>query len=660
MPNYSKADNRILPLLKIILGACLVAPLFAADSLLFPFTAPKGFLFRILVEIAAVLWLYSAWKKPSFFPLKSASLSLTSFYKGGLGRALRSFGEAGGFLNLSVLIFFAIWILSGIFGIDFNSSFWGNMERMIGVFGMAHFVLFFFLIQSVFNSVESFKNLFKVSAAASVLVSLLAVAQKFVSLGALMPQAERVSSTVGNPAFLASYLLFNVFFAAYFFQKSLEEKDKKSSWLFGAAILLGLAAIILTGTRGALLGLAAGAIMFFALAIFILPSKGESGKKIKKISLICLAAIFVLAGSVFAFRKSSFVQDNAILSRLTDISLNDSTIRNRVIVWQKSWQAWQEKPILGWGPENFEAAINKYFDPRLNPYEAWYDRAHNFIFDYGVSIGWLGILSYLSVLAAAFYYLIKIRRKDFFLFAVFAALFVSYIVQNLFIFDSFVSYLMLFFALAFIDFVYKNSFIRERPFQKEAKGIGVFPLVLGIVIIFFCFYSVNAKAVKASYWANQAINSFPSDYLRGNNLLKKSLTLETFASAEIGYHAATDYLSKVSRFPELARNKEFYDLCQNQLSRSVEVFPRQARYRVAQGWLNLYLNFSPAQANEVVYMAREVRKLAPAKKDGYLLEIAAQFVMNRKDKSEAVVLEAEKLDKILGEEVKNYWKSLNE
>lgn len=636
----SKNNSGIEKWLKIILGACLVVPLFAVDSLLFPFTAPKGFLFRVLVEIAAFIWFYLAFKKPYFF-----------------SQAVKRWRQD--FLNLSVAIFFLVWVLAGIFGIDFNSSLWGNMERMIGIFGMAHFVLFFFMIRSVFVSAEEFGNLFKVSAATSVLISFFAIVQKFVSLGTLMPQAERVSSTIGNSAFLASYLLFSVFFSGYFLWKSLVQKDKKSSCLFGAVILLGLAAIILTGTRGALLGLVAGMALFLMLVLFISPPSGEGWKKIKKISLIFLAAIFILTGLLFALRKSSFIQENAILSRLTDISLSDSTIRNRVIVWQKSWRAWQERPLLGWGPENFEAAINKYFDPRLNPYEAWYDRAHNFIFDYGVSLGWLGLLSYLSVFGTALYYLFKMRQKDFFLFAIFASLFISYTVQNLFVFDSFVSYLSLFFVLAFVGFIHKETFGSAKSGFKEINGIGVLPFALGTVIVFFCVYSLNIKTIKASYWANQAVNSFPFDYLRGNELLKKSLTIGTFASPEIGYHATTDYLAKIKQFPELAENKEFYDLCQNQLSQSVEFFPKQARYWVAQGWLNLYLNSSPDQADSVVFVAQEIKRLAPAKKDGYLLEIAAHFVMGRKDKSEAVVLEAEKLDKILGEEARNYWEILN-
>ncbi|MBU2264928.1 hypothetical protein KJ784_01940, partial [Patescibacteria group bacterium] len=80
----SKADSYIFKLLKILLAACLATPFLASASFIFPYTVPKVFAFRILVEIAAVLYLYLA--------LKYSRSLLPTLKKGGWG----------GFLSLSV------------------------------------------------------------------------------------------------------------------------------------------------------------------------------------------------------------------------------------------------------------------------------------------------------------------------------------------------------------------------------------------------------------------------------------------------------------------------------------------------------------------------------------------------------------------------------
>jgi len=624
----SKTDNRILWLTKILLGLCLLTPLLASDSFLFPYTSPKGFAFRILMEIAAVFWFYLALKYPEFRPKKTA-------------------------LNWAVLVFLAVWILSALTGVDFNLSFWGNLERMFGIWGLIHFVLFFFILQAIFKTRGDREFLLKISLGASSFISLLAIGQKFMDLGDLMPMTGRVFGTLGNPAFLATYLIFNIFFAGYLALSS----RNRTSLIYYFLLVVNCFALFLTGTRGAFLGLLAGIAVLLASFGFFHPQKN-----VRRYSVVVLILFLILFGSIFAFRNSALVQKSEILQRLTSISLEDTTAQNRLILWQKAWLAWQEKPILGFGAENYEVAANKYFDPRLNPYEAWYDKAHNFIFDYGVTLGWLGLLSYLSLFFSALSCLWKARSRNSFLLMTFGSLFLAYLVQNFFVFDTFAAYLMLFFILAMISGAPEEEKENSSPprkinFSPFKKSLWV---ILAIFVV-FSIYSLNFKPLLAGYRANQILSSPVLDAKQTTRLLKEALDLKTFASPEIIYQITMDHLSKIEDNPQLAADRDFFELSSVELLKTVQDHPQQARYYVALAWLNLYFYDQPDK-NKLALVAdwgRKIKILAPAKKEAYLILTAVHFLANEKSQAEQVIEEAYGIDKDLGDRVKAYWESLN-
>ncbi len=781
MSFLSKTDTHIFRALKIILAACLLTPLLAWSLVIFPYTAPKAFIFRILVEIAAVFYFYLVLKYPANF--------FTPLFKGG----------RGGILNLSVLVFLLISFLSAIFGADFYTSWWGNLERMIGVWGLLHFVAFFFLLSAVFrvdgsgkqippnlplqreekNKIPPFlkggeggfkdqdfsRQLMKISVAVSAVISLLAICQHFFSLGDLLPQVDRVSSTLGNAGFLGTYLIFNIFLAGYLLLSELvvilseaknlarmggsrirersfglrPQDDKRKyfrSAVYCLLLIVNCLALLLSGTRGAYLGLGAGIIVFLVLIIFmptsdVIPaqagiqgpgswvpsslklwraSKPGMTKKKKQFVFLLLVLIFILIGSLFLFRNSGFVKNNPTLSRLTSISLSDTTAQSRLILWQGAWQAWQEKPLFGFGPENFEVAISKYLSPRLANYEAYgTDRAHNFIFDYGVAIGWLGLLSYLAIFGAAGWGLIKNfchsersvgkaknlekdpsawrpqdDRARFLFSTVFLSLLAAYLVQNFFIFDSFISYLMLFFILAMIagsnlstcevERLAQNSF--QPPFTKGGEkqnpplfkgGLGgiYLPwhkkliLFLFVFFIIFSLYSFNFKPLLAAHRANQILSLPSADAAQSAPLLEDALDLGTFGSAEAAYQAALDYIIKINRQPALAQNEEFYNIAAGELSKIIERSPNRARNYVVLAWLNLYFsNQHLDRINESISLAGQIMELSPTKKDAYLILVAGYSLSGQTTKAQEVVSQAESIDVKMGEEVRSYYEKL--
>jgi hypothetical protein len=41
-----------------------------------------------------------------------------------------------------------------------------------------------------------------------------------------------------------------------------------------------------------------------------------------------------------------------------------------------------ERPVLGWGQENFNYVFNKYYNPQMFGQEEWFDRTHNVVLDW--------------------------------------------------------------------------------------------------------------------------------------------------------------------------------------------------------------------------------------------------------------------------------------
>ena len=121
----------------------------------------------------------------------------------------------------------------------------------------------------------------------------------------------------------------------------------------------------------------------------------------------------------------------------------DISAQTRLAVWSTAWKGIQERPWLGWGQENTAAVLRTTALPYL---DAPYDRAHNILLDWGLSAGLIGVKMYLALFACAFYALWKQGGVES---AVLASVLVAYFVQNLFAFDTLMSYVVFVSVLAY-------------------------------------------------------------------------------------------------------------------------------------------------------------------------------------------------------------------
>jgi hypothetical protein len=73
----------------------------------------------------------------------------------------------------------------------------------------------------------------------------------------------------------------------------------------------------------------------------------------------------------------------------------------RITIWRATVQLVRERPLLGYGPETLALVFPRVFPPELVFYqgrEFFVDRAHNWVLDWMVSTGFVGLLMYVLVL----------------------------------------------------------------------------------------------------------------------------------------------------------------------------------------------------------------------------------------------------------------------
>ena len=146
------------------------------------------------------------------------------------------------------------------------------------------------------------------------------------------------------------------------------------------------------------------------------------------------------------------------------ISFSDATAQSRFWVWGEAWQGFLERPVFGWGPENFTTIYDAHFNPKFfmpgQNAETWFDRAHSVFFDYLSETGIVGLLSYLGIFAVFFWEFFKTHRRktaSIILGGAMLAIPIAYLGQGVAIFDVFPMYLCLFLFMSFATFYFEKG-----------------------------------------------------------------------------------------------------------------------------------------------------------------------------------------------------------
>ena len=398
----------------------------------FPFIGGKYFVFRILVTLALMAVLAGWAFEGNPMSLKKQFLKVIQSP-----------------IGIAFMAFTGIILLASAFAFDPAVAFWSNYERGEGGFQMIHYLLFFVLLAGVFTKKKYWTTFFTVSLVAmfgTTLYGILSAVdsqafigpyKQFADLGVLERlQSARFQGSLGSPAYTAPYMLFSFFYVGWLW--SAAKKKKRALLLAIPALSWVLLFFLFAGTRGAFIGLLIALASVLAYAFV----------RIKKMRLyiLGLAAVGILVfGGLFMYRDTAVVK-TLPGSRLLKISLNETTAQQRIRTWKSAWKGFKERPILGWGPENFPIVFDRHFDTwhyNANPEEGtgsetWFDRAHNVLFEYLSTAGLLGLISYLSIFTAlgwSILLLVKRKRQTYAQEILLVGIAAAYLGQGLLLFD---------------------------------------------------------------------------------------------------------------------------------------------------------------------------------------------------------------------------------
>lgn len=485
--------------------------LWISTSMFFPYITGRNFVFRILVELALVLWVALAVLRKEYRPKMTP-------------------------LMIAILAFTGIIGLANLLGVDPSISFWSRLERMEGYMMILHLAAYFLVMTNVFRTKKEWSYFFNAVVLTGILVGVYGVLQVLGIKEAIQGGGFRIDGTIGNPTYLAAYLSLVIALTLILFANTAARAWK---YFYGSAVAFFLVVMFFTVSRGAALSLAVAVPLFLVLYLIFVRSKEPGEARVRKIIIGVLVAAIVLPIGLWLMRGTSLVQNNRALERFTSISFGERTVKSRFMIWNIGLQAFKERPILGWGQENFIQAFSKYFDPRLYDQEPWFDRPHNIIFEWLINGGVLGLVSYLSLFGVVIYYLITLAKRG--AISVKEAILivsaiVAYFFQNIFVFDNFNTYILFFTLLAYLNRLYAESAGNSPEMVQENRLLpSRIALVVGILLSFAAIYFLNLRPLAQGQEIINAIKATTSktDALSETlNAFKRAMSYNTFANGE--------------------------------------------------------------------------------------------------------------------------------
>lgn len=370
----------------------------------------KYFQLALALFFPAIIFLYN--KDNSESPFELFKLSFAGFYMFSLLIAylINSIRDAHSTIRWNhTLSFLTLIVFSNLLSYS-NSvnpylSFWGDqLLPSDSLISILVFYVFSFLLVQFFDDIKSLSFLIT-----SLLLSLLVTSLH----GVLQSQGMDptwssfhglVYGTVGNSTGYARLLGALAPLSLAFIIKPQSTGAK----IFGiAAFAFTNLALLYTAGRVPIAVNAALLIIYFALTLH---------KKTYKSNFLKVLAGFlmILLGYLFIQPKA----DGTDLIAKSKSQYIGKSFEIRKLLAENGIQAWQQKPILGYGPETFSIAQRPIQPQKMNQYQSWefsWIKAHIEPIQILVCTGLIGLISYLLLLLFTTYrvfLLIKNRLKD--------------------------------------------------------------------------------------------------------------------------------------------------------------------------------------------------------------------------------------------------------
>ncbi len=287
--------------------------------------------------------------------------------------------------------------MSALIGVAPWHSFFGDFERMGGVWAWFHLGLFYFLLR-IFLDTATWNRFF--IAAIAVGSCVLIFGSKLVSAGpssVLFRGSLAEGSVIGNPGLLAPYLLFLLGFSA-FLVLSGRHFVRVAAVVSAVAMAAG---IILSRNRSTQLGVLVGAV----LGVLVWVATSTLSFRRRVVLMLCVLGISGGVGygglRILASNRGR-VATNEELQKWQTFAKTGTDV-SRTVQWRIALRGFQDRPLLGYGPENHRIVVSRHVNPSV--YEGggtpqFFDRTHNAWLELLATMGLLGTVSMLGLWGA--------------------------------------------------------------------------------------------------------------------------------------------------------------------------------------------------------------------------------------------------------------------
>lgn len=290
------------------------------------------------------------------------------------------------YMSLASICFYGYWIsllIATVASVAPWVSFFGFAPRYQGFIMYAPIFLASMGVSRLNR--KAIEKLLGIATIGGALVGLIGILQGFIPALTQWWDVDnflgRIFSTMGHPSYLADYLLLVV---PLFYWKWVSSRRWLGWSLLGVIVCI---ALLLTLSRGALLGLAGSLLLFVGVYGYW---HKRRGLLMSAIITPLLVVILILGVNILPSHSMTKIP---LLSRLVLSEENLRSISTRFVLWPSTVKEISQRPLFGYGPDTFALSYAKVAPKELlqsENFNAYADRAHNFFLDSLINVGVVG------------------------------------------------------------------------------------------------------------------------------------------------------------------------------------------------------------------------------------------------------------------------------
>ena len=260
-----------------------------------------------------------------------------------------------------LVVAFLIWLsVSFWLSIDQRQSFLGEPLQRQGFLAMAGYVAAYFLARIAITDQVRLRLLLRGAAIAGTATAAYGLMQRsgFDPIWSEVP-GGRVFSTIGQSNALGAYLAMSIPLTMAITPNGTRQ------WIIKATVIgIQVAALVLTFSRGAYLGLAAG-----VLVLGIVAFRGWSRQQRWVAPLVAGVGLLVLAALV-PLSPFQAEADRAGTRLIESFNTEDGSVRAHFDFWEVGLAMSADRPLAGSGPDTYALLFPEYRDKTLTPERA--------------------------------------------------------------------------------------------------------------------------------------------------------------------------------------------------------------------------------------------------------------------------------------------------